>query len=194
MGKRSPSHIPPTTILLASASPRRRDLLLAAGLVFDIYAPDVDETPLRGESPARMVKRLARIKAETALQRRPDARIVIAADTTVAIAGRSLGKPRNAAEAQRMLRELSGKTHFVHTGFCVAAARVKSAVVTTRVTFRTLSRADIARYVASGECFDKAGAYAIQGVGAALIARVQGSYTNVIGLPVAEVLACVNDS
>ena len=172
-------------IVLASASPRRRDLLTAAGLSFEIFAPDVDETPLRGETPPAMVKRLSRVKAAAAAARFPG-RLVIAADTTVALNGRSLGKPRDAAEAKRMLRALSGKTHFVHTGFCVGT---RARVVTTRVTFRELSRADIDRYVASGECFDKAGAYAIQGVGAALVERVSGSYTNVIGLPVAEVLA-----
>lgn len=171
-------------ILLASASPRRRDLLQACGLTFEVFSPDVDETPLRGETPSALVRRLALLKAAAARERFPG-HVVIAADTTVALNGRSLGKPRDAAEARRMLRALSGKTHFVHTGFCVDT---RARVVTTRVTFRKLSRADIDRYVASGECFDKAGAYAIQGVGAALVARVSGSYTNVIGLPVAEVL------
>lgn len=174
------------SILLASQSPRRRELLAAAGVSFETFSPSIDETPGRGELPRVLVRRLARQKAETAKDR---AAIVIAADTVVALGAHVLNKPEDDADAARMLRSLSGKWHHVFTGCCVInRGRVRSIVVGTAVQFRKLSKADIARYVDCGEGRDKAGAYAIQGVGSALIDRVRGSYTNVIGLPVPEVL------
>jgi septum formation protein len=175
-------------ILLASQSPRRKTLLQNAGLAFEVHATDIDERVRRGERPRAFVKRLATEKAAAA----PAAECVIAADTTVAIGAKILNKPVDASDAARMLRALSGKVHEVHTGVCVKRGHEsRSFVVTTQVKFRKLSRADIDRYIASGECFDKAGAYAIQGIGAGLVDWLRGSYTNVIGLPVDETLAAL---
>lgn len=179
-------------LILASGSPRRKELLTSAGLSFDVVVSQVDESERRGEAPRAMVLRLANEKAAAVSRQRPGA-YVVAADTTVALAGRVLGKPVSDADAARMLARLSGQAHEVLTGFCVLApsGRRVAKVVRTRVTFRKLSRSDIARYVATQEPHDKAGAYAIQGLGAACVDRVNGSYTNVVGLPVREVLAAL---
>ena len=179
--------------LLASASPRRHELLSAAGLKFTVYPADIDETPNKKEAPKDLVRRLAENKARASLEeaKRVGATKIIAADTVVARGLTVLNKPKDAADAARMIKLLSGRTHHVYTGVSVLTVngKQKTVVVATQVRFRKLSRDDIARYVDSGEGLGKAGAYAIQGLGAALIDDVQGSYTNVVGLPVAETLA-----
>jgi septum formation protein len=173
-------------LILASQSPRRRELLENAGVRFRVVAPDVDETPRPKESPRVLVRRLARAKAAAVPAMRES---VLAADTVVAVGARILGKPTDDRDAARMLRLLSGRWHEVHTGFCLRSGEEEFArVVTTRVRFRALALADLRRYIATGEGRDKAGAYAIQGIGAHLVSDVRGSYTNVIGLPIAEVL------
>lgn len=174
-------------VLLASASPRRRELLAQLGLQFDIAAPDVDETPLPGEAPVPYVARLAVVKA-AAVSAPPDT-LVIAADTTVEIDGDILAKPADAAEARSMLRRLSGRTHQVHTGVAVQLGeRSLGEVVTAHVTFVTLDDAQIDWYVGTGEPMDKAGGYAVQGAGGVFVARVDGSVSNVIGLPLHTVV------
>lgn len=170
--------------VLASRSPRRRDLLAAAGLFPEIDPVDIDESPRDGETPERYVARVAREKVEASTRSEP----VLAADTTVILDGRSLGKADDPQQAQQMLRELSGRTHIVRTAVVLKVDRLLWDVVATAVTFRTLSDADIARYVESEEPFDKAGAYAIQGMGAGFVERIEGSYTNVVGLPLTETL------
>ncbi|HEY8370565.1 MAG TPA: Maf family protein [Thermodesulfobacteriota bacterium] len=182
-------------IVLASASPRRLDLLRRVGLAPEVAPADVDERLLPGEAPDAAARRLAALKADAACRQiESGPAFVIAADTIVAIDGQSLGKPADAAEAVAMLERLSGRTHEVHTGFVVAGAagaaegRRVASVVTTRVRVKRLSRAEIDGYVATGEPFGKAGAYAIQGAGAFMVTAVEGSVTNVIGLPLAEVL------
>lgn len=176
-------------LILASASPRRRELLRRAGIAFRVRPAPVDESVRPGESPRRHVRRLAREKAEAA--RRPGDR-VLGADTVVVIDGKILGKPRNAREAGRMLRLLSGRVHRVLTGICLLTSQGScSEVVETRVWFRRLTRAEIAGYIASGEPFGKAGAYAIQGLASRFVERVEGCYYNVVGLPVSRVNAMV---
>jgi septum formation protein len=175
-------------LVLASASPRRRELLTAAGFEFDVDAADVDETPAPGEAPAPYVLRLARAKAEVVAARHP-ARAVIAADTAVSVDGAILGKPADAGDAARMLERLSGRTHAVLTGVAVAyGAKIHADVEETTVWMSPLGPDDIKEYVKSGEPLDKAGAYAIQGLASRFIPRIEGSYTNVVGLPVAAVV------
>ena len=175
-------------IILASASPRRRDLLAELRVPFEVRPSDVDETPRRGEKPEALVRRLARAKAMKtfAFQR---ASVVLAADTVVAIDDAVLGKPVDRDEAREMLQRLSGLEHRVLTGFCVVGpgGEMEEAVVATRVRFRDLEAAEIEAYLDTGEPFDKAGAYAIQGGAAAFVAAIDGSYTNVVGLPQDEV-------
>ena len=170
-------------IVLASGSPRRRELLKGMGYDFTVCAPDVDET-ISG-APEDMVRALALRKAEAAAPLCPDA-IVITADTLVALDGRALGKPRDDNEAAAMLRGLSGRVHEVMTGLCVTdtrSGRQAALVERTRVRFRTLTEREIADYVATGEPRDKAGAYAIQGGAKGFVAGYEGSYTNIVGLP-----------
>jgi len=177
-------------VVLASRSPRRRELLLAAGLHVEVNPPDVDEAAAPGEPPAAMVLRLAIEKAATV----ETGEVVVAADTAVVLDGEALGKPRDVEDAALMLARLSGRAHEVLTGFCVRQGRERlAAVVKTEVSFRPLSQAEIFGYVSSGEPLDKAGAYGIQGLGGALVDRVEGSYTNVVGLPLAEVLAAIRE-
>jgi septum formation protein len=188
-------------IILASSSPRRIELLTQLGLKFETRSPDVDETPLRGEKPRAMVARLALGKAEAVDESLPPSklsRLVIAADTIVVAPDgrRVLGKPRNRAEAASMLRVIAGRTHTVLTGYCLLSTRAAGRgrgeqqsivrVVRSKVKIRKLSREDLNAYLATGESMDKAGAYAAQGHGAALIDAIQGSYTNVVGLPMAQ--------
>lgn len=178
-------------LVLGSASPRRAALLREIGVPFVVLASDVPETPEPGETPAAFAQRAARDKGAAVAQRRGDA-WVLAADTVVAVAGEILGKPRDAADARRMLRQLSGRDHEVLTGvalFAPGGACAEAVVVRTAVRFRELGDAEIAAYVAGGEPADKAGAYAIQGGAAAFVSAVNGSLTNVIGLPVDEVRA-----
>jgi septum formation protein len=173
-------------LILASASPRRADLLRAAGLPFEVRAADVDEMRMPGEAPDAYVCRLAMAKARKLSRGYPD-RVVVAADTTVVVAGEVLEKPDSAADAARMLRLLSGRTHEVLTAVCLLRGipTVELVeVVRTRVDVAPLSDTEVAWYVASGEPMGKAGAYAIQGLASRFITRVDGSYTNVVGLPV----------
>jgi septum formation protein len=184
------------TLVLASASPRRVELLRAAGLAFETFAVDIDETPRPGEAAAAYVRRLAGEKsalAQAVLAGRSTAysaaaadRVVIGADTAVVVDDEILGKPRDAADAARMLRLLAGRTHQVMTGLSVRTREFERAcVATTLVEFLPLSDADTAWYLASGEWQDKAGGYAIQGLASRFIPRIEGSYSNVVGLPVA---------
>ncbi len=182
------THRPPAgglRLVLASASPRRAALLARLGLAADIRPTEVDETPLTDESPEELVRRLAGAKARAA-DRAEAAEVVLAADTTVALAGVALGKPRDDAEATAVLQRLSGRTHHVHTAVTVRSRGVEvSELATTAVRFRTLSDTEVAWYVGTGEPRDKAGAYALQAAGAALVAGIDGADTTVIGLPLA---------
>lgn len=173
-------------LILASASPRRAEILRSAGWEFTVAAADVDETLLPGELPAVYVERLALAKARAVAANHPD-RLVLGADTTVVVDDEILGKPEDAADARRMLRMLSDRRHQVLTGVAlVRAGTVSEEHVThqtTDVVFATLSDAEIDGYVATGEPMDKAGAYAIQGLGALFIKEIRGDYWNVVGLP-----------
>jgi septum formation protein len=176
-------------VILASASPRRAGLLTAAGIPFEALPVDIDETPHPGETPEAHVRRLAAEKARSAASRRPGA-TVLGADTVVVVEGRILGKPRDLADAAAMLRLLSGRAHEVLTGVAVLEpAGLEMVVETARtwVWFCRLSDEDIAQYVATGEPMDKAGGYAIQGIASRFVERIDGSYSNVVGLPVALV-------
>ena len=174
-------------IVLASASPRRAELLRAAGFSFVVDAVDIDESMLPGETPEAHVRRLARAKAQAGAARHPH-ETVLAADTVVAVDGRILGKPRDAVDATAMLTALSGRVHYVYTAVAVAEdGAVRDEVDVSAVTFARMAPGDIAAYVASGEPHDKAGAYAIQGWAARFILRLEGSYSGVVGLPVAVV-------
>ena len=171
-------------LILASASPRRAELLRNAGIAFSAQATDVPERRRRGESPGKFAERLAREKARAIRARRPRS-LVLGADTIVVIGDRVLGKPRDRRDARRMLRLLSGRTHRVTTAVCLAGPGVEDArSETTRVTMRKLSEKEIRDYVASGEPTDKAGAYAIQGLASRFVSRIEGCYFNVVGLPV----------
>lgn len=174
-------------LILASASPRRVELLAQVGITPDRIVPaDIDETPLRDETPPRLAERLARSKAAVVAQACPDA-VVLAADTVVAVGRRFLEKAVDEAEAARFLRLLSGRNHRVLTGVAVASAgRVSVRVVETRVSFKPLSDAEITAYVAGGDWRGKAGAYAIQGPAAAFVRRIVGSHPAVMGLPLYE--------
>ncbi len=174
-------------LILASASPRRSELLRNAGIVFEVQPADVPEDPLPGEAAKALAERLAREKAMAIARRRP-ADVVLGADTVVVIDGEILGKPADAADAARMLRMLSGRRHEVITGVClVAGGQWSVASETTSVTMSEISDEEIAKYVATGEPMDKAGAYAIQGIASRWIPRIEGDYSNVVGLPVALV-------
>jgi septum formation protein len=168
-------------VILASQSPRRRELLSLVGITHEVRPADIDERYLPGESPRSHAERLAREKAAKLHDR--DA-VVIAADTIVVVDGDVLGKPRDEAEAARMLRRLSGRGHRVITAVAVSwRGRVESGVEEVDVVFHTLSDEDITAYIATGEPMDKAGAYGIQGFGATIVARVDGDYFAVMGLP-----------
>lgn len=171
------------TLILASGSPRRSELLTQLGVVFARRPVDVDETPRDGEEPTAMVRRLAVAKAGAVGA--GDGEVVLAADTIVVIDGEILGKPQTPSDAEAMLGRLCGRAHTVHTGVAVAAdpANVNVEVESTEVELISLDQDTIHRYVTTGEPMDKAGAYAIQGLGAAFVARIHGSYSNVVGLP-----------
>lgn len=174
--------------MLASSSPRRRELLGQLGVEMSIVAPEVDETPLPGETPVEYVRRVATAKAQ-AVPAASD-RLVIAADTTVDLGGEILGKPLDDRDAAEMLRRLSARTHRVHTGVAVRlGARCEVEVVTSLVTFTALTPSAIEWYVGTGEPLDKAGAYAVQGAGGVFVERVRGSVSNVVGLPLHAVAA-----
>ncbi len=172
---------------LASASPRRREILRSLGITFDVHVTDIDETERPGEDPIAYVARVASDKRFAAAEVLEGA--VLAADTTVTIDGRILGKPVDHDDARRMLRALSGRTHHVHTGISVGfGSRTVDRVVSTEVVFGALSESTIDRYVATGEPDGKAGAYAIQGIAAGFVTDLRGSYSNVVGLPAREVV------
>lgn len=175
-----------TKITLASGSPRRKALLEAAGFEVDVARPDVDEARSDSESPMAMVERLARAKAFADPELDG---VVVAADTAVVMVDRVLGKPLDQADAKKLLLRLSGAEHQVMTGWCVrAGGEERTGVVVTQVWFRQLSEEEIDLYISTGEPMDKAGAYGIQGIGGAMVDRLEGSYTNVVGLPLSEVL------
>lgn len=175
-------------IILASASPRRAELLRAAGIDFDVRPADIDEAIRPGEAPSEYVSRLAEAKAR-AVHARDSERTVLAADTAVVVDGQILGKPFDEADAKRMLRLIGGRTHEVLTAVSVfhPGQIVETRVDVTTVEFGELSEADIAWYVSSGEPLDKAGAYAVQGLASRFVTRVEGSYSNVVGLPISLV-------
>lgn len=174
-------------LVLASSSPRRIELLAQVGIVPDRIDPaDIDETPQKSETPARLAERLARTKAQVVAERHSDA-CIVAADTVVSVGRRLLEKAADEAEAARFLRLLSGRNHRVHTAVAVAhAGRLTARVVETRVAFKTLSDAEIAGYVASGDWRGKAGGYGIQGPAGAFVRRIVGSHPAVMGLPLYE--------
>ncbi len=181
-------------IVLASSSPRRRELLQQVGLSFEVHAFEIDETPHLHEAPADYVVRLAVQKASAALVNLPQDTVVIAADTTVTIDGQILGKPADQADAFAMWQRLSGRSHFVMTGVAVAKNQtVLHRRVTTEVHFAYMSVSDMQKYWHSKEPVGKAGGYAIQGLGAAFIPKINGSYSNVVGLPLFETLDLLND-
>ena len=200
----------PPPLVLASASPRRRELLAGIGLSFVVDVPDVDEAPLADESPEAMVLRLARAKARAVAHRRgaaserrgvterrgaaATAPLVIAADTTVVLDGEMLGKPRDVAEAAAFVARLAGRDHWVHTGHALRlGAREASVLRSTRVRFRPLDATEVADYAATGEGLDKAGGYAIQGLGATLIDGIDGCYGAVVGLSLPAVLLAARE-
>jgi septum formation protein len=188
-------------LVLASASPRRRELLTQAGFVFEVHPAEICEDPLPGEDPALYVTRLAREKAQAVFDsltqaassattgdecRKGEPLVVLGADTTVTLDGLILGKPQDAADAARMLRLLSGRAHRVVTGVAIVSAeKTEAAAESTDVYFLPLTEEEISAYIATGEPMDKAGAYAIQGHAARWIPRIEGCYFNVVGLPIA---------
>jgi septum formation protein len=184
-----------SAIVLASASPRRAELLDSAAIVFTVVPGDIDETPFPGEEPVAHVLRLAEEKAREAATR-AQGRFFIGADTIVLCDGEILGKPADNAAATVMLQKLSARMHHVITGFAVfdrENGRLVRRSVSTEVYFRALAAAEIDAYVATGCPLDKAGAYAIQGGAAAMVIKINGSYTNVVGLPLCEVVEVLRE-
>jgi len=177
-------------LILASASPRRAEILRSAGFTFSVLSSAVDETPMPGEGAADLVKRLSAAKGELAAARAVGPAILIAADTVVVLEGAILGKPRTSEAARQMLEKLSGRTHAVVTGVTLIRlpdVERREFVETTQVHFTSMSKEEIVQYLASGEPFDKAGSYAIQGRAGRYIPRIDGCYFNVVGLPLARV-------
>jgi len=180
--------------ILASASPRRAELLAAAGFDFDVAPADVDEAPRPEEPPRDYVLRIARAKADAVANLQNGARAVLAADTTVVVDGWLMGKPKDAREAAVMLRALSGRVHDVHTGVVVQTRTThRAAIETTQVRFHPLADDEIAWYIETGEPMGKAGAYGIQGRAARFIERIEGSWSNVVGLPISTVYRLLNE-
>jgi septum formation protein len=183
-------------LILASASPRRAEILSVAGFSFVAIPSAVDEASIPGESPYDLVRRLADAKAELVAARATGPAIVLAADTVVTLEGRIFGKPRSAADARRMLEQLSGRVHSVLTGVTLIRlpdAERRSFVESTQVHFAQLSAEEISRYLATEEPHDKAGAYAIQGRASRYVPRIEGDYFNVVGLPLARVNQALAD-
>ncbi len=175
-------------LILASSSPRRRELLQQLGLEFSVYSPNVDESVYAGEQPTDYVLRLAESKAAVVLEQYSEA-CIIAADTTLAVDDEIIGKPESRAHAFDIWQKLSGRRHVVLTGVCVQNKSIsKSIVVQTWVEFSQLSQSDMEHYWATGEPVGKAGGYAIQGIAAQYIPRIEGSYSNVVGLPLFETM------
>ncbi len=180
-------------VILASASPRRRDLLNLIGIKHEVRPANIDETMRPHEAPARHAERLAREKASVIAVRDPDL-ITIGADTVVVIKRKVLGKPTDTADAARMLGMLSGREHMVITAVAVARGRkLRSAIEEVRVKFRRLRDDEIEAYIATGEPMDKAGAYGIQGFGATIVERVEGDYFAVMGLPLVRLVGLMRD-
>jgi septum formation protein len=191
------ARVPSRPLVLASASPRRRELLARAGLRFEVVPADIPEHAAPGETPAALARRLAREKALAVAQRlgRAPARWVLGADTVVVVDGRVLGKPRDREHAVALLGQLVGRAHRVLTGFAIACSEsleAREGSVESAVFMRAADAAELRRYVATGEPLDKAGAYAAQGEGRRFIERIEGSESNVIGLPVEETLALLD--
>ncbi|MDQ3082435.1 MAG: Maf family protein [Gemmatimonadota bacterium] len=179
--------------ILASSSPRRRQLLTLVGIAHTVIPADIDELPLPGELPKGHAERLAREKAQTVADAFPN-ELVIGADTIVVLDDRILGKPRDENHAREMLGELSGRTHTVVTGMaCALNGEVVSAVETVEVTFRYLTAAEIDAYVSTGEPMDKAGSYGIQGFGATIVKRIDGDYFAVMGLSLVRLVSLMRD-
>ena len=181
-------------LILASASVRRAEILHDAGLRFTVLSSAVDETPIAGESPQELVQRLADAKAEMVAARAVGPAIVIAADTEVVLDGHVLGKPRTSEDARQMLKKLSGRTHNVVTGVTLVRlpdAEQRKFVESTQVQFAPVSDDEITRYLASGEPFDKAGAYGIQARAGRYVPRIDGCYFNIVGLPLARLCAAL---
>lgn len=177
-------------VILASKSPRRLELLRMLGLNVEAVSPDIDESAIDADSPSQLAEKLAKIKAEKVYcDLRPDGCPVIAADTLVEIGGKILGKPRTVAEAGEMLRLLSGKLHYVHTGLAVIySGTAASAVETATVHFREISDDEIESYIMSGEPMDKAGAYGIQGRAGAFVDKIEGDFFSIVGLPLCRLV------
>lgn len=180
-------------IILASASPRRKELLTLAGVNFTVEVADADETLEDGVTPDEAVKQLAEIKARAVFEQHADS-IVIGADTVVAVDGKILGKPKNYEEANEMLNLLSGRKHFVFTGVCLMSQEKTTVFCQkTAVEFYPLSQNEIDEYIASNDCYDKAGGYGIQTNGCVLVKGIEGDYFNVVGLPVAETVRALKE-
>jgi septum formation protein len=181
-------------LVLASASPRRRELLAQAGYSFDVVPADIDETRHTDEAPAGYVQRLALEKARAIHALHPGA-IILGADTTVVLDGQVLNKPRDQADAERMLRALAGRVHQVHTGIAVVSgAAEQHHIETTSVFFSEIAESDLQVYLATGDSLDKAGAYGIQGYAARWITRIEGDFFNVVGLPIAATVRLLSEA
>ena len=183
-------------IILASKSPRRLELLRMLGLNVETASPDIDESAVEADSPSHLAEKLAKTKAEKVYRDlHPEGCPVVAADTLVEIGGRILGKPRSVAEAGEMLRMLSGKLHYVHTGLAVIySGTFASAVETATVYFRELSDDEIESYIMSGEPMDKAGAYGIQGRAGAFVDRIEGDFFSIVGLPLCRLVTLLRNT
>ncbi len=182
--------------VLASSSPRRRELLASLGLDFEVIAPQVLESACDGESPLDFAKRMAREKALYVCAQQRPGRIVVGSDTVVSVSGEIFGKPRDEEDALSMLQKLSGVTHEVITGFCVAKSPgdvLHLGATRTEVRMKSLDTEGMRRYIKTGEPMDKAGAYAIQGAGSCLVEWIKGSYTGVVGLPLFELVSVLSD-
>jgi septum formation protein len=190
--------MPAMKLILASESPRRAEILTAAGIPFEVRTAKIDESHVAGESPDQMVVRLACAKVEAVASKIHSGRpyIILGADTVVVADSEILGKPRDAKNAREMLRKLRGREHFVITGFALLRTKdgeLRGGYETTRVWFSSMSDAEIDAYVSTKEPLDKAGAYAIQGIAARYIPRIEGCYFNVVGLPLARVWQALTD-
>ena len=180
-------------MILASSSPRRRELLNQIGVRFDIDVADIDETPEQNEAPVAYVERMALEKARTVASRHPG-QVVLGSDTSVIFCDRILGKPVDDSDAKATLASLSGQTHSVLSAVALVCGDQERVIsVSTQVRFRELGDEEIAAYVKTGEPVDKAGSYGIQGLGAILVAGIKGSYSNVVGLPLTETAALLNE-
>ena len=183
-------------IILSSKSPRRLELLRMLGLNVETASPDIDESAVEADSPSHLAEKLAKTKAEKVYRDlHPEGCPVVAADTLVEIGGKILGKPRSVAEAGEMLRMLSGKLHYVHTGLAVIySGTFASAVETATVHFRELSDDEIESYIMSGEPMDKAGAYGIQGRAGAFVDRIEGDFFSIVGLPLCRLVTLLRNT